>query len=48
VALAVLNFMVAEQYRQEPSLVASLELVGNMMAAVHSYWSVAGVEMTAR
>jgi len=31
---AVLNFMVAEQYRQEPSKVASIVLVGNMMAVV--------------
>jgi predicted permease len=29
---AVLNFMVAEQYQQEPSKVASIVLVGNMMA----------------
>jgi len=31
---AVLNFMVAEQYRQEPSKVASIVLVGNMMAVL--------------
>jgi hypothetical protein len=29
---AVLNFMVAEQYRQEPGKVASIVLVGNMMS----------------
>ena len=31
---AVLNFMVAEQYRQEPGKVASIVLIGNMMAVV--------------
>lgn len=31
---AVLNFMVAEQYRQEPGKVASIVLVGNLMAVV--------------
>ncbi len=31
---AVMNFMVAEQYRQEPSKVASIVLVGNMMAVL--------------
>jgi len=31
---AVLNFMVAEQYGQEPAKVASIVLVGNMMAVV--------------
>ncbi len=31
---AVLNFMVAEQYRQEPSKVASIVLIGNMMAVL--------------
>jgi len=31
---AVLNFMVAEQYGQEPSKVASIVLVGNMMAVL--------------
>jgi predicted permease len=31
---AVLNFMVAEQYGQEPAKVASIVLVGNMMAIV--------------
>jgi hypothetical protein len=30
---AVLNFMVAEQYRQEPGKVASIVLIGNMMSA---------------
>ncbi len=29
---AVLNFLVAEQYRQEPSRVASLVLIGNLMS----------------
>jgi predicted permease len=29
---AVLNFMVAEQYRQEPGKVASIVLIGNMMS----------------
>jgi hypothetical protein len=31
---AVLNFMVAEQYRQEPGKVASIVLVGNVMSIV--------------
>jgi hypothetical protein len=31
---AVLNFMVAEQFRQEPGKVASIVLIGNMMAVV--------------
>ena len=31
---AVLNFMVAEQYGQEPAKVASIVLIGNMMAIV--------------
>jgi hypothetical protein len=31
---AVLNFMVAEQYGQEPAKVASIVLIGNMMAAL--------------
>jgi hypothetical protein len=31
---AVLNFMVAEQYRQEPGKVASIVLIGNMMAVL--------------
>jgi predicted permease len=31
---AVLNFMVAEQYRQEPSKVASIVLVGNVMSVL--------------
>jgi predicted permease len=31
---AVLNFMVAEQYRQEPGKVASIVLVGNLLAVV--------------
>jgi predicted permease len=31
---AVLNFMIAEQYRQEPSKVASIVLVGNLMAVL--------------
>ncbi len=31
---AVLNFMVAEQYRQEPGKVASIVLIGNMMSIV--------------
>ncbi len=29
---AVLNFMVAEQFRQEPAKVASIVLIGNMLA----------------
>ena len=29
---AVLNFMVAEQYRQEPGKVASIVLIGNLLA----------------
>jgi predicted permease len=31
---AVLNFMVAEQYRQEPGKVASIVLIGNMMSVI--------------
>jgi malate permease and related proteins len=31
---AVLNFMVAEQFRQEPSKVASIVLIGNLLAIV--------------
>ena len=31
---AVLNFMVAEQYGQEPGKVASIVLIGNMMAVL--------------
>jgi len=31
---AVLNFMVAEQYRQEPGKVASIVLIGNVMSVV--------------
>jgi len=31
---AVLNFMVAEQYRQEPGKVASIVLIGNLLAIV--------------
>jgi hypothetical protein len=31
---AVLNFMVAEQFRQEPGKVASIVLIGNMMSVV--------------
>jgi hypothetical protein len=31
---AVLNFMVAEQYRQEPGKVASIVLVGNVMSVI--------------
>ena len=31
---AVLNFMVAEQFRQEPGKVASIVLIGNMMSIV--------------
>jgi predicted permease len=31
---AVLNFMVAEQYHQEPGKVASIVLIGNLMAAL--------------
>ena len=31
---AVLNFMVAEQYGQEPAKVASIVLIGNMMAVL--------------
>jgi len=31
---AVLNFMVAEQFRQEPAKVASIVLIGNMMAVL--------------
>jgi predicted permease len=31
---AVLNFMVAEQFRQEPAKVASVVLIGNMMAVL--------------
>ena len=29
---AVLNFMVAEQFRQEPAKVASIVLIGNLLA----------------
>ena len=29
---AVLNFMVAEQFRQEPSKVASIVLIGNLLS----------------
>ena len=29
---AVLNFMVAEQFKQEPAKVASIVLIGNVMA----------------
>jgi predicted permease len=31
---AVLNFMVAEQYRQEPGKVASIVLVGNLLSVI--------------
>jgi predicted permease len=31
---AVLNFMVAEQYNQEPGKVASIVLVGNLLAVL--------------
>jgi predicted permease len=31
---AVLNFMVAEQYRQEPAKVASIVLIGNVLSVV--------------
>ena len=31
---AVLNFMVAEQYNQEPGKVASIVLIGNLMAVL--------------
>jgi predicted permease len=31
---AVLNFMVAEQYSQEPAKVASIVLIGNLAAIV--------------
>jgi predicted permease len=31
---AVLNFMVAEQYRQEPGKVASIVLIGNLMSVI--------------
>ena len=31
---AVLNFMVAEQYGQEPAKIASIVLIGNMMSVV--------------
>jgi len=31
---AVLNFMVAEQFRQEPGKVASIVLIGNLLAVV--------------
>ena len=31
---AVLNFMVAEQFRQEPGKVASIVLIGNMISVV--------------
>jgi hypothetical protein len=30
----VLNFMVAEQFRQEPARVASIVLIGNTLAVV--------------
>jgi hypothetical protein len=32
--LPVLNFMVAEQFRQEPGKVASIVLIGNMISIV--------------
>ena len=31
---AVLNFMVAEQFRQEPAKVASIVLIGNTMSVI--------------
>jgi len=31
---AVLNFMVAEQFRQEPGRVASIVLIGNLLSIV--------------
>jgi malate permease and related proteins len=31
---AVLNFMVAEQFRQEPGKVASIVLIGNLLSIV--------------
>ena len=31
---AVLNFMVAEQFRQEPAKVASIVLIGNVLSLV--------------
>ena len=31
---AVLNFMVAEQYRQEPGKVASIVLIGNVLSVI--------------
>ena len=31
---AVLNFMVAEQYRQEPAKVASIVLIGNVLSVI--------------
>jgi len=31
---AVLNFMVAEQFRQEPGKVASIVLIGNLMSVI--------------
>jgi malate permease and related proteins len=31
---AVLNFMVAEQFRQEPGKVASIVLIGNLLSVV--------------
>jgi len=31
---AVLNFMVAEQYRQEPGKVASIVLIGNVLSVL--------------
>jgi predicted permease len=31
---AVLNYMVAEQYQQDPKRVASIVLIGNLMALV--------------
>ena len=40
---AVLNFMVAEQYRQEPGKVASIVLIGNVMSvAVRAARALAG------
>jgi len=31
---AVLNYMVAEQYQQDPKRVASIVLIGNLMALI--------------
>ena len=31
---AVLNFMVAEQFRQEPAKVASIVLIGNVLSVI--------------